>query len=132
MATLETQYKNYLENNPDSKLTFEQWIDQTFSPIPEVIANLQSITPPYVSDNFQIGPEGAFEYEDISDWDVNLQDGLYEKIKIESITELKTHFKETLQLLLNDKVAQDDPAIVDFYIDTLIYFVENYEENLFR
>jgi hypothetical protein len=33
---------------------------------------------------------------------------------------------------LNDKVAQDDPAIVDFYIDTLIYFVENYEENLFR
>ena len=32
---------------------------------------------PYVSDNFQIGPNGAYEHEDdLSDWDVTLNDGL--------------------------------------------------------
>lgn len=32
---------------------------------------------PYVSDNFQIGPDGAYEHgEDFSDWDVTLNDGL--------------------------------------------------------
>jgi hypothetical protein len=32
---------------------------------------------PYVSDDFQIGPDGAFEYsDDISDWDNTLMDGL--------------------------------------------------------
>jgi hypothetical protein len=25
MATLETQYKNYLRDNPDSKFTFDEW-----------------------------------------------------------------------------------------------------------
>jgi len=25
MATLETQYKNFLSENPDSKFTFEEW-----------------------------------------------------------------------------------------------------------
>lgn len=25
MATLETQYKNYLKDNPDSKFTFDEW-----------------------------------------------------------------------------------------------------------
>lgn len=43
-------------------------------------------TPPYVSDDFQIGPDGAFEYiedeideDEIDDdeiWDVTLLDGL--------------------------------------------------------
>jgi len=32
---------------------------------------------PYVSDNFQIGPDGAYEHkDDLSDWDVTLNDGL--------------------------------------------------------
>ena len=32
---------------------------------------------PYVSDDFQIGPNGAFEYtDDIEDWDNTLMDGL--------------------------------------------------------
>jgi hypothetical protein len=32
---------------------------------------------PYVSDNFQIGPDGAYEHEDnLSEWDVTLNDGL--------------------------------------------------------
>ena len=25
MATLETQYKNYLKDNPDSEFTFDEW-----------------------------------------------------------------------------------------------------------
>lgn len=33
---------------------------------------------PYISDNFQIGPDGAYEHteEDEKDWDVTLMDGL--------------------------------------------------------
>jgi hypothetical protein len=27
MATLETQYKNYLLDNPDSKFTFNEWLE---------------------------------------------------------------------------------------------------------
>lgn len=27
MATLETQYKNFLINNPDSLFTYEEWLD---------------------------------------------------------------------------------------------------------
>lgn len=64
MATLETQYENFLKENPTSKLTYDEWINQKFSAIPKVISNLQPMTPPYVSDNFQIGPDGAFEMEE--------------------------------------------------------------------
>ena len=64
MATLETQYKNYIQENPTSTLTYDEWLDKKLWEI-------------YVSDNFQIGPDGAFEYDDdISDWDVTLMDGL--------------------------------------------------------
>ena len=70
MSLLETQYQNYLKENPDSKLNFEEWQWQVWRK-----------TPPYVSDNFQIGPDGAFEYDDdISDWDATLMDGLDEDI----------------------------------------------------
>ena len=30
---LETQYKNYLKNNPDSDLTQDQWMNQILAPI---------------------------------------------------------------------------------------------------
>ena len=50
MATLETQYKNYLAENPTSELTFDEWMEQVWVP--------------FISDDFQIGPDGAFEYED--------------------------------------------------------------------
>ena len=64
MATLETQYQNYLKENPTSKLTYDEWIDRVWHPT--------------ISDNFQIGPNGAYEHkdDDISDWDVTLMDGL--------------------------------------------------------
>jgi len=61
MATLETQYQNYLKENPTPTLTYDEWLDKKLWQI-------------YVSDDFQIGPDGAFE--DLSDWDVTLMDGL--------------------------------------------------------
>ena len=55
--------KNYLLENPTSTLTYDEWLDQLWSPI--------------ISDNFQIGPDGAFEWdEDMKDWDNTLLDGL--------------------------------------------------------
>jgi len=30
---LETQYKNYLKNNPDSDLTQDQWMNQVLGPM---------------------------------------------------------------------------------------------------
>jgi hypothetical protein len=63
MATLETQYQNYLKENPTSTLTYDEWMDKKLWDI-------------YVSDDFQIGPDGAFERTDDEDWDVTLMDGL--------------------------------------------------------
>ncbi len=49
MATLETQYQNYLQTNPDPQLSYASWMQR-------------NIIPP--------------DDSDISDWDVTLQDGL--------------------------------------------------------
>jgi hypothetical protein len=32
MATLETQYQNYIKDNPDSGLSFTQWFEKVFMP----------------------------------------------------------------------------------------------------
>jgi hypothetical protein len=56
MATLQTQYKNYLQENPTSKLTYDEWMEQIWTS--------------YIR-NFQIDYK-----EDLSDWDVTLSDGL--------------------------------------------------------
>jgi len=59
MATLQTQYQNYLQENPTSKLTYEEWMDQVW-----LLNKLNKQEPPFVSDDFQIGPNGAFELGD--------------------------------------------------------------------
>jgi hypothetical protein len=60
MATLETQYKNFLSDNPDSKLTFEEWSLYYWR-----FSNMEiPQKEPYVSDDFQIGPDGAYEHSD--------------------------------------------------------------------
>ena len=41
MATLETQYKNYLLNNPDSKFTFEQWKEWLGNQLKEALEDLK-------------------------------------------------------------------------------------------
>ena len=59
MATLQTQYQNYLKENPTSKLTYDEWIDQVW-----LLNKLNKQEPPFVSDDFQIWPGGAFELGD--------------------------------------------------------------------
>lgn len=88
MSTLKTQYQNYLKENPESKFTFEEWSDWKFSnsKLPPLHNGLRSIgerteelsncevTPitdpekdsPYISDDFQIGPNGAYEHIEYS------------------------------------------------------------------
>jgi hypothetical protein len=44
MSTLETQYKNYLKENPNSKLTFEEWENQMLvKPIKQLIMEKEFI-----------------------------------------------------------------------------------------
>ena len=72
--TLQTQYKEYLKNNPDSKLTYEEWLDELSVSLAEAAKeefNDWDVTlmdglenEPYISDNFQIGPRGAYEHSD--------------------------------------------------------------------
>jgi hypothetical protein len=56
MATLQTQYEEYLKKVPTSKLTYDEWMEQIWTS--------------YIG-NFQIDHK-----EDLSDWDVTLLDGL--------------------------------------------------------
>lgn len=75
MSTLETQYKNWILKNPEEQLTYVEWLEKF-----NEINNLQSDisdwdatlmdglhNEPYISDDFQIGPDGAYEHnEDIT------------------------------------------------------------------
>jgi hypothetical protein len=72
MTKLETQYKNYLESNPDSKYTYGEWMDNVF------LKTLKK----YVA-----------EQEDMSVWDVTLLDGLEDEREI--------NFKETTNKISN-------------------------------
>lgn len=49
MITLLEQYLNYIKQFPNSELTYEEWLDEIWEPV--------------ISDNFQIGPGGAYEHE---------------------------------------------------------------------
>ena len=41
MATLETQYKNYLLENPDSKFTFDEWKEWLGNQLNEALKDLK-------------------------------------------------------------------------------------------
>ena len=76
MSTLQTQYKKYLEENPDKPLSYVEWFSKWIE-----LNGLPIEFDLLVSDDFQIGPDGAFEYEDqeledLDDWDSTLMDGL--------------------------------------------------------
>lgn len=64
MKKLENEYQDFLKNNPESTLTYDEWFNKKQLPV--------------VSDDFKIGPHGAFEYDEMSLWDCTLLDGLYE------------------------------------------------------
>lgn len=64
MSTLESQYKKWSDENPDNSISFIEWLKEWGK-----IHKVEDINTkyPYVSDNFQIGPEGAFEYSESQD-----------------------------------------------------------------
>jgi len=57
MATLETQYKNFMMENPASILTYDEWMEKKSSELSNKISKSQ----PNISENFQIGNGGDFE-----------------------------------------------------------------------
>ena len=57
--TLESQYKQYLEDNPSSTYTFEEWKEKVFHPTLENFIRL------------------SYDYDrELEDWDNTLMDGL--------------------------------------------------------
>ncbi len=62
--TLETQYRLYIENNPkNAHWTYEEWLKWHSDNLAKAIESIKEIYPK-VSDDFQIGPDGAFEYDE--------------------------------------------------------------------
>ena len=70
MSTLETQYKNWLLKNLNSQLTYVNWLEK-FNEIHNLPSDMSDwdVTlmdgledESYVSDDFQIGPDGAYEH----------------------------------------------------------------------
>jgi len=56
--TLESQYKLFIESNPEnSHWTYHEWLKWHSDKLAESIKNIN----PVVSDDFQIGPDGAYE-----------------------------------------------------------------------
>ena len=76
MSTLQTQYKNYLEKNPDNPLSYEEWFNN-WSNL-NGLSDLDNLTK---SNCKESDPRKEFQYleddsEDLKDWDVTLTDGL--------------------------------------------------------
>ena len=72
MSTLKTQYKNWILKNPNSQFTYVEWFLK-FNEIHNLPSDMSvwDVTlmdglenEPYVSDDFQIGPDGAYEHTD--------------------------------------------------------------------
>ena len=59
MTTLQTQYQKYLKNNPHC--SYDEWLDILSDKFLTIIRHDE----PIVSDDFQIGPNGAYEHTDI-------------------------------------------------------------------
>ena len=58
MATLQTQYQNYLKKNPH--ISYDEWLDDLSKRFLTIIKHDE----PKVSNDFQIGPNGAYEHSD--------------------------------------------------------------------
>ena len=71
MSTLKTQYENYLIKNPTSTLTYDEWFEKW--------GEINKI--PYVSDDFQIGPNGAFEYSERKVYFQKISEEIYRSLK---------------------------------------------------
>ena len=70
MSTLKTQYKNWILKNPKSKITYLEWFLQfnEIHNLPPYMSDCDVTLmdgledEPYISDDFQIGSDGAYEH----------------------------------------------------------------------
>jgi hypothetical protein len=92
--TLQLLYKKYLEDNPNTYCTYEQWL--------EFMSNNSRDIDPIVSDDFQIGPDGAFEYQDNeTTWDDifnDIENKLHSELPIRVKNWLKNKFNPPIQI----------------------------------
>jgi len=70
MSKLQTQYENYLKTNPH--ISYDEWLGDLSDKLSAIIE--YSEFEPIVSDNFQIGPDGAYEF---SERDINFKETLH-------------------------------------------------------
>lgn len=63
MATLETQYKNYLRDNPDSILSFEEWKEQLAEGIREALLR-KDIQKKHLIDLTEMGQQESTQFPD--------------------------------------------------------------------
>lgn len=86
---LNTSYKKYLEDNPNSYCTYEQWL--------LFMNEKNNNIDPVVSDNFQIGPDGAYEHEDNEmTWD-DIFNEIENKLHSELPMRVKNWLKNTFE-----------------------------------
>jgi hypothetical protein len=71
MATLETQYKNFLLDNPDSKFTFEEWKEWFGKQLVESIKNMERT---FNSDDLSWIAFSLLEYSRSMDYEGDLSD----------------------------------------------------------
>lgn len=83
--TIQSLYEKYLKDNPNTYCTQEQWL--------EFMTKQSKNIDPVVSDDFQIGPDGAFEYQD----DEITWDDILNEIEINLHAELPIRVKNWLK-----------------------------------
>ena len=66
MSTLKTQYRNYKRENPRSELTFSEWKDWFVQSLSRNLEKAALGKDPVISDDFMIGPDGAYEHIETS------------------------------------------------------------------
>jgi len=133
MASLEEQYKSYLEKNPQSTLSFEEWKLEALHKLTVFLDSLEYDSElkvwdstlmdgiedePYISDDFQIGPNGAHEhversmnYQDISQTiskrlsEINYENGDISDLGNELGIALGSHFENLSEIEISMLVS---------------------------
>ena len=110
MATLETQYKNFLLDNPDSKFNFEEWKEWFGKQLVESIKNMERT---FNSDDLSWIAFSLLEYSRSMDYEGDLSDcgneiGNMVGSKYKNMTEVEIEdFIKGIWLMLNQKEPKE-------------------------
>jgi hypothetical protein len=74
MATLETQYKNFLLENPNSKFTFEEWKEWLGKQLEEALKDIKNMERTFNSDDLSWIAFSLIEYSRSMDYEGDLSD----------------------------------------------------------